>query len=586
MRFRTDDKPGRIGRTAAALAFGTSMVGAAGLVGVAPADAAVASRQAVASVAAKKTAASTKATTKTTAKTSASAQAKAKATAGAKAAAQSNAAAKAKAAARAKAAAKAKAAARAKARAAASAKAAAAAKARAVATAAAVKRPVQVAAVVRTVRVNSAGTLAVAVRAAKPGDRIELSAGAYLLLDTLEVEASGTASAPIVIAAAAGARPEIRGPGSLEIEGSYVTIDGLTFRNADTVKVSASAKHARVTRNTFRLAQAAVNWLSVAGDDAEVDHNQFIGKQSAGVFLQIIGPGSSTMAQRVWVHHNYFADHSFGGSNGGEALRLGVSARQHSAAYAVVEDNLFERVNGDPEAISVKSSGNVIRRNTIRDSKGTITLRHGNNNLVDSNLLIGGTTGIRVFGNDQTVINNVVQDSTRNRLIEVGGGDLRDDHASQDDHDAADRVLVAFNTVVTSAKTATALNIGDDDDDFAPDTVTVANNILVSGKRAAQAERGWRLTWVGNLGTGTLDGVPAGFRAADPKLVKDSGGVYRPAAGSAALGSAIGSYTVVLLDVDGQTRPTAKRSVGADEPATGPVPNRKPATRLTLGLPT
>jgi len=445
-------------------------------------------------------------------------------------------------------------------------------------------RPAAVDAVVgRAVRVVSAGALAVAVRAARAGDRIELSGGVYQLFDFLEVEASGTAAAPIVIAAAAGARPEIRGNGSLVIEGSYVTVDGLAFRNSGTVKVSASAKHVRITRNDFHLAPGAVNWLSVAGDDTEVDHNQFVGKQSAGVFLQIAGPGTTAMAQRVWVHHNYFADHSFGGANGGEALRLGVSARQHAVAYAVVEDNLFERVNGDPEAISVKSSGNVIRRNTIRDSSGTITLRHGSNNLVDSNLLLGGTTGIRVFGNDQTVINNVVQDSGRNRLIEIGGGDRRDDHAGEEDHDAADRVLVAFNTAVTSARNSTAMDIGDEDDDYAPDTVTVANNILVSGYRAAQVQRGWRLSWVGNLGSGRLDGVAVGFRAADARLVKDAGGVYRPGTGSAALGAATGSYPAVLFDVDGQARPTAKRSVGADEPATGTVANRKPATRLTLG---
>lgn len=533
MRFRMARRPGRIGRTAAALLFGTSAVGIAAFGAGATADAAAASRKPATSVAAAKATPRPKTTTK----------AKGAAPAARKPVAASKAAPRPEAAVRA-----------------------------------------TTPAAVRTIRVSSASTLAVAIRGAQPGDRIELSTGIYPLSDSLEVEASGTATAPITIVAAAGARPEIRGSGTLGIDGSYVTVDGLTFRNCDTVKVSASAKHVRLTRNTFRLDQTAMNWVSVAGDDAEVDHNQFVGKRSAGVFVQITGPGSSAMAQRAWVHHNYFADHSFNGANGGEALRLGVSSRQHAVARAVVEDNLFERVNGDPEAISVKSSGNVIRRNTIRDSKGTITLRHGKGNLVDSNLLIGGTTGIRVFGNDQTVINNIVQDSSRTRLIEVGGGDLRDDHASTEDHDAADRVLIAFNTVVTSAKFSTAVNVGDEDDDFAPDTVTLADNILVSVKRAAEAQRGSHLIWVGNLGAGPVKGVATGFRAADAKLVKDAAGVYRPATGSAALGAAIGNYPAVLLDVDGQTRPAAKVSVGADEPAVGTVANRKPATQLTLGL--
>jgi poly(beta-D-mannuronate) lyase len=533
--------------------------GAVGMAGVAPADAA-AKKPAASATAAKKAAAAKQATAaRAAAAKAAAARATAARAAAAKAAAAKQAAAAMKAAA---------------------ARAKGAALARAVA---AKKATITVAG--RTVRVSTVAALITAIDAAQPGDRIELAAGAYLLGDSLDVDTSGTAAAPIVIAAVAGTHPEIRGAARLEIKGSYVTIDGLTFRNGDALKVSATARHARLTRNVFTLAPAAVNWVSVAGDDAEIDHNQFVGKSTAGVFLQVTGPGESEMAQRIWVHHNYFADHTFAGSNGGEALRIGVSARQHAAAHALVEDNLFERVNGDQEAISVKTSDNVIRRNTIRDSKGTITLRHGSNNIVEGNLLIGGTTGIRVFGNDHVVINNIVQDSTRNRLIEVGGGDLRDDHASQGDHDAADRVLVAFNTVVTASKTSTAVDIGDEDDDVHPDTVTVADNILVSGKRAAQAERGTRLSWVGNLGSGSVENVTAGFRVADAKLVKDSGGVYRPATGSAALGTAIGSYSVVTFDVDGQIRPATKRSVGADEVAGGTLANRKPATKLSLGLP-
>jgi Chondroitinase B len=530
MRYRTAGKPGRIARTAAAaFLIGASVVSVAALAGPGMADAAVAKRVAV----------TAKAKTKTKVTAKARARAKAKVTAS-KAV---------------------------------------------VGKAVVVKAPAgRSAVVVRTVRVGSVAALLAAVAAAQPGDRIELGPGGYTLSDTLQVEASGTATAPIVIAAAAGAKPEIRGDGTIEVTGSYVTLDGLTFVNADTVRVSSTATHAKVTRNLFHLARQAQNWLQISGDDTEVDHNQFIGKQTAGVFLQIIGGGTSDMAERVWVHHNYFADHSFSGSNGGEAIRLGVSARQKAMAGAIVEDNLMERVNGDQEAISVKSSGNIIRRNTIRDSKGTITLRHGNGNTVEGNLLLGGTTGIRVFGNDQTVINNVVQDSTRNRLIEVGGGDMRDDRTSEDDHDAADRVLVAFNTVVTSSKTSTALDIGDSDDDVDPDSVTVADNILVSGRRAADQERGTRLNWIGNLGAGAIDGFTAGFRAADTKLVKDAGGVYRPGGGSAATGTAIGSWAVVALDVDGQVRPGLKRSVGADEPSANPATNVKPATKLSLGL--
>jgi poly(beta-D-mannuronate) lyase len=422
---------------------------------------------------------------------------------------------------------------------------------------------------VRVVPVASVALLAKALAAAKPGDRIELADGIYSLSSTLRISASGTATAPIVIAAKRGARAEIKGSRTFDIDGSYLTFDGLTFRNEQTFKIPADEHHIRLTRNTFTLASSVANWVAVAGDDVEVDHNRFTGKSTAGVFMHIAGPGEQHMAKRTHVHHNYFSDHTFPGSSGGEALRLGLSSRQHGSAHTLVEDNLFERVNGDPEAISVKSSDNVIRRNTIRDSTGTITLRHGRRNVVDSNLLMGGQTGIRVFGNDHVIINNVVQDSTRSPLLDIGGGDVQDDTNSSVVHAAADRVLVAFNTLRSAS--SIAVEIGDDRDRFHPTEITLANNILI-GRRSARVETGRQLVWTGNLGSGSTVGVPAGgFRTADTKLVKDAFSVYRPATGSAAIRAALGTFASVTVDLDGQRRPTYKRTVGADEPNKPPL---------------
>ncbi len=145
-------------------------------------------------------------------------------------------------------------------------------------------------------------------------------------------------------------------------------------------------------------------WLTVAGDDAQIDHNTFQHKSTIGNFIEVVGPGGSGMAQRTWIHHNYFLDQSYSGGNGGESIRVGLSGRQHSSAYAIVEDNLFEACNGDLEVISVKSSDDTIRYNTLRNSKGTITLRHGWRNVVEGNFLLGNATGIRMFGNYHRVV--------------------------------------------------------------------------------------------------------------------------------------------------------------------------------------
>ncbi|MEO0875758.1 MAG: chondroitinase-B domain-containing protein, partial [Bacteroidota bacterium] len=48
-----------------------------------------------------------------------------------------------------------------------------------------------------------------------------------------------------------------------------------------------------------------------------------------------------------------------------------------SSGYTIVEHNLFEDCDGDPEIVSVKSCDNIIRHNTFLASYGTLSLRHG-----------------------------------------------------------------------------------------------------------------------------------------------------------------------------------------------------------------
>jgi poly(beta-D-mannuronate) lyase len=68
----------------------------------------------------------------------------------------------------------------------------------------------------------------------------------------------------------------------------------------------------------------------------------------------------------------------------------------------------------------------------------------------------------------------------------------------------------------------------------------------------------------------------------DPKLRKDDRGVWRLAAGSAAIGKGVGSYPFVTVDVDGQARPEKGLDVGADQLVAGGV-TRHPLTEAEVG---
>ena len=422
------------------------------------------------------------------------------------------------------------------------------------------------------VRVTSLPALQSALDKADPGDTIVLADGSYSAGSTLSIKRSGTTSAPVTVAAEHTGKATITGSKTFAFASgvSNVVLRGFKFRGGASLSVPAGASHNRLTRNDFQLTGDG-NWVTVSGDDTVVDRNVFQNRTSQGVFLQILGP-SGAMAKRVHVHHNYFFNHQFAGANGGESIRLGLSDRQSYSANALIENNLFEKADGDSEAISVKSSDNVVRYNTIRDSKGYIVLRHGTRSVVEGNLLFG--SGIRFHGNDHKIVDNHVANSG-DRAIVFGSGDEADSGPSSKLHDRPDRMTVAYNTVLGSKSV-----IDGDVGDFKPKDCVVADNIVrgTSGTLVTLPS-GSTVKYEGNITFGGSAGIPS--RPVDPKLVKDAAGLYRLSPGSPAIDAGAGSYPFAAKDFDLQARAGAF-DVGADEYfASGAT--RVPLTKADVG---
>jgi hypothetical protein len=78
----------------------------------------------------------------------------------------------------------------------------------------------------------------------------------------------------------------------------------------------------------------------------------------------------------------------------------------------MIVNNYFESCDGEIEAISIKSCDNIVYANSIINSKGTLTLRHGNRNIVYKNLIDGknklDSGGIRIIGENHLVSNNLI----------------------------------------------------------------------------------------------------------------------------------------------------------------------------------
>ncbi|WP_434599328.1 polysaccharide lyase 6 family protein [Streptomyces sp. A5-4] len=439
------------------------------------------------------------------------------------------------------------------------------------------------------ISVDSLAALQTAINSAAPGAVITLANGTYNVPDNKPITVKskhGTDDQPITIVAQSRGGAVLRGRHSFVFSGSdNIIVSGFSFRQSTTLDIPPDCAKIRLTRNDFQLADIeGLHWVMVRADFSKVDRNHFHGKTTLGIFLGIEGADKEGMAQDVQVFKNYFSDHSFAGANGGEPIRLGVSGRALTRAGAKVEHNLFERVDGDPEAISVKSSGNTVRYNTIRDSLGGIVLRHGNGTTVDSNWIIGGKEGVRIYGNDHKIVNNYLAGLSGRALV-VGSGTARD-HVPNESvearrgNDAADRVLIAHNTLLNNAESLSGESRAHE-----PRDVVIADNLLV-GSSGDLVKMGTtlRFTWQSNIlfGAAANGNIPAGtFTRTDPKLVTGSDGIPRLSAASPAIGAATLKQPAVTLDIEGHPRGTS-RDIGCDEYATA-APVYRPLTPADVG---
>jgi len=171
-------------------------------------------------------------------------------------------------------------------------------------------------------------------------------------------------------------------------------------------------------------------WCSMYGRFNRVDHNFFSGQDHSGVTVVVWRNDSGP--DNHLIDNNYFADRPLpvgaSSNNGYESIRVGTSTQSLSSSFTTVEYNLFERTDSEIEIISNKSSNNIIQYNTFRDASGTLTLRQGDDNLVDGNFFLGegkaGSGGVRIVGERQTVINNYFNDldGRAGGAISISGG--------------------------------------------------------------------------------------------------------------------------------------------------------------------
>ena len=383
----------------------------------------------------------------------------------------------------------------------------------------------------------------------------------------------------------------LNGTSNLEISGDSLTVDGLRFEGG-----ALSGGHVvrfrgdRGAATNSRLTNSAIIdynpadidtryfWVSMHGQNNRVDHNYFKNQNHSGVTVVVWR--DSDAADNHLIDNNHFADRPRGNANGFETIRIGTSSNSLSNSFTTVENNLFDRVDGEIEIISSKSGSNTYQYNTFRQSSGTLTLRHGNNNTVAGNFFLGegksGAGGVRVIGEDHTLVNNYFHDldGRADGAISISAGV---DGSAVNEYFQVKNATIAHNTIVDVNDAAIKLDhgLGSSNRTLLPENVTVANNAIWSIQDPLfEGNEGTGWTWQGNVAFGQSLGPKAGdsgITVADPLLSIATDGLYRPAANSPLINAAIDlSVPAPTVDMDGQPR-TGKLDVGADEFSTATI---------------
>ena len=420
--------------------------------------------------------------------------------------------------------------------------------------------------------VESIAALKSAINRAAPGDTIILKDGVYTTTAPITIKRVGEAGKPITIAAENDGGVVLAGTHGFAVNepAEHIVIYGFTFTHASGKNtIGAGTRHVRFTHNTFQCAGDGP-YLSVLGDDAQVDYNEFKDKKSAGSMLAVGGTGNQ-IARRLWVHHNHFHDYTAGLGATSEVIRFGLNTLAGSTGKGLVEHNLFSACRGDSDLISNRSSGNTYRYNTFVDCPtARLSLRHGNECAVYGNVF-KNTEGVRIFGDRHQVFSNYFE--ANYVAVSLGNGNAEAGEGSPPNaFDRPDDTLIAFNTFVDnrthlqmSRRAANALGARN---------TAVCNNIFSGGGVAVRID-GPHVdpVWSGNLvwTKGGPGDIPAeGFTKADPLLEPGPGGLKRPRAGSPAIDSATGTFPTITVDIDGQAR-VAPLDKGADERSSAPV---------------
>lgn len=329
--------------------------------------------------------------------------------------------------------------------------------------------------------VSTAKEFQSAVSRLSAGETLVLKDGTYDI-GSCKIQTVGSEATPVLVRAEHVGGVTLIGKSSFTLSrAAWVTVEGFVFASDVLTAVKTeSAQHCRITHCTFRLTEPDAGtkypWIRIAAYYADteclsasnrIDNCLFENKSRTGNYITIAGINGQ-QSRHDLIDHNIFRNISPRAENEKEAIRIGDSSVSNSDGYTVVEHNVFEDCDGDPEIVSVKSCRDTVRSNTFRRCCGTLSLRQGVRSYVADNAFYGegktalgddgktqiGCGGIRACSLGHVIVNNRMEGLTGDKFdaaFVLTNGDLENTEANLSSNPSAhfipEQILFAYNTL-------------------------------------------------------------------------------------------------------------------------------------------
>ncbi|MDV5169973.1 polysaccharide lyase 6 family protein [Photobacterium rosenbergii] len=280
------------------------------------------------------------------------------------------------------------------------------------------------------------------------GDTLVVPAGKYADLGVFNISANN-----VTIKAEQQGTVWFTGSVQINLTGNNITLDGVVFTEGGPAErmggIIFRGDNNTLQNSTFyyfidglayepderRAEYPKYLWISLYGKHNQLLNNTFEGKHKRGTLIGVQKAKGDTTPDHHVIKGNLFYNQKHNqfnefdnaeakryNSNSWEAIRLGDSKSSIYDSKTLIEDNLFLQSDGETELVSLKSGSNIVRGNTIVDSASMISMRHGKNNTVENNVIIGNgkaqTGGIRFYDEGHVIRNNYIE-----RVM--GTGDVR-----------------------------------------------------------------------------------------------------------------------------------------------------------------